>query len=526
MKKPIPSPECFRGFLGDVTKELLSPESEADMAAIMLTAITLASHAAGSTVSVVNGRIRHPVNIWGLVIGDSAIGKKGESFSIVHELFENVMPEDYGEESPFFEDGYPISGASLVNTIALAEASAMEEGLWTETEGFPILFKDEEWAVVLSAMTRDKRLAGQTRKAWDGKQLQHKTTKNGKIHSIVIRRPKIIVLGHGTPDEFRKTLSSADLAGGSVNRFIFCASEGTKQLPFGGELDEKKLAKAVTQLRKYILRAKQHGAVTMTPEATKYWVQCYAECEELIRQEGMHLWVGRAKPYALRLSALFALYSTPLFDDEGQRIRTVKITVEDLKAAMAWIRYSGESAKYTMGAAAAVPNKVSPLALKIWDIVSVKDRTGKELQAELGSRVTKPMRNAAIMELGGKVQAYANPATSGGRKGFIFCVASRVPEGAEVIDLRGPNQETDEPTVVNGTVVKDETPVPEATGETVRTPRGPKRDLVVITGSVIQDEPPVSPPRPRKPKKRPAPPAAPAREEEDSTLDDLADLFG
>lgn len=497
MKKPVPAEVFYSGFLGDVVKQLLGPESEADPAALMATALAYFSHSIGPKPRVVNGEIDHPLTIWAAIIGDSSIGKKGESNRAVNKLFYRAMPMFYDRREPFFEDGYPISGASLVATIADAEAAACMEGdggeepKWPAPTGFPIFFKEEELAAALRAMSGDKRLSTQTRKLWEGDYLQHNTKQGKKVVRIILDQPKGIILGHATPEEFQSTLSDDDLKGGSVNRFMFCASQSTKQLPHGGNMDPAKLDKAANMLQRYIGRGFQHGEIRMTPEAAKYWVKCYAEIESMIGPgTGMAVWIGRAKPYALRISAIYALLGTPLKDDAGRDIRRVSIRVQDLKAAMAWIRYSAATCLWMMGPGAAGGR--SALATKIYNILAVSGpQTGSDLAEKLSGRVSATKRDGAILELGDAVKVWVNPIPGRGRRGFVFGLSKDYKPEWELVDLSdgAPEGEQPDPTTLRGEVVEDATVARRrptaARSERAAEPQSePKPRLRVVQGTV------------------------------------------
>jgi len=507
MKKPVPAEVFYSGFLGDVVKQFLAPESEADPAALMATALTYFSHAIGPKPRVVNGEIDHPLTLWTAIIGDSSIGKKGESNRTVNKVFKLAVPGFYDRREPFFEDGYPISGASLVGTIADAEAVACKEGeggeepKWPAPTGFPIFFKEEELAAALRAMSGDKRLSTQTRKLWEGDYLQHNTKQGKSMIRIILDQPKGIILGHATPEEFQSTLSEDDLKGGSVNRFMFCASQSMKQLPHGGNLDPTALDQTAEMLRRYIERGFLHGDIRMSPEAARYWVKCYDEIEAMIAPgTGMAVWIGRAKPYALRISAIFALLTTPLRDERGKPINTVRIRVADLKAAMAWIRYSAATCLWMMGPGATGAR--SALATKIYNILAVNGpQTGSDLSEKLSGRVSAKKRNTAILELGDAVKVWANPESSGGRRGFVVGLSKACPKDAQIIDLsddQGDEGGSDAPgKTLRGEVV-DPTAVvrrparrsePQDDAERPKAPR-----LRVVQGRATK-----APPRPRQP---------------------------
>jgi hypothetical protein len=73
--------------------------------------------------------------------------------------------------------------------------------------------------------------------------------------------------GHITIDELRARLTRTDAANGFANRFLFPLVRRSKELPFGGSLDESVPLKLGERLREKIASAKPIGRVEMTDAA-------------------------------------------------------------------------------------------------------------------------------------------------------------------------------------------------------------------------------------------------------------------
>ncbi|MFC7719709.1 DUF3987 domain-containing protein [Nonomuraea recticatena] len=481
MKKPVPDEIIYRGIIGDAVR-LIDPHTEADPAAVFASGLTYFSQAVGPRPYVKQGGLKHPLILWALIVGNSSKGKKGESRRSIHSLFRQAFEEYFeDDDSPFMMDGIPQSGATLVRTLAEQQEIATEElCVWDRPDGFPVLAFDEEWATVMQATKKDKPLATYLRKLWEGKnKISHRISQNGKTVRATIDKPHMCILGHITPEEMRLTLGQADIAGGTINRFLCFASEKSKKLPFGGGLDEKEQAKFALRLRRFIERGQRVAAVEMTAEAAKYWVQLYDELDAMMEQgQEMEKWIGRAHPQVLRIAGLYALTT-----HEG--VDPPKVTVDNFKSAMALLRYSIESVKYAMGDIGG--NKRGQIAAKILDLLSEGPINSADLNKGLGGRTPKTVIRAAMVELRGRAFVYNNPKPSGGRRGFMYCLADDLPEGVEVLSYDDVEDEPGGP-VYEGEVVKDTGLTVKVRPSRTREPEPPQEPargpLKVIMGAV------------------------------------------
>jgi hypothetical protein len=77
----------------------------------------------------------------------------------------------------------------------------------------------------------------------------------------------VSIIGHITIDELRARLTRTEAANGFANRFLFPLVRRSKELPFGGSLDDSVTLKLGEQLREKIARAQGIGRVEMTDAA-------------------------------------------------------------------------------------------------------------------------------------------------------------------------------------------------------------------------------------------------------------------
>lgn len=504
IKAPTLAPIGYRGLFGEIIHEVFEGNTEATNAAMMATLVTLASHTIPNAVSVVNGEYEHKICICMVIVGPSSLGQKGASWSMVgKKLWMKAFPDIYNDESPFFEEGYPQSGASLVRTLNEAITLANDEELHDGREDFNWFCLEEEFASVLRDFKSSKKLSTYTRKAWDGETIAHSITgSNGKIVKILIKKLKAVILGHISPMEWQATLNDADLRGGTVNRFLFAASESNTRLPSGGKIDQKKLTAAIRSVQLCMARAAMQRQIRFDDAAAKAWDDHYYDevCDLIAKGEGMGDLYGRSKAYALRLAAMFAITSTPFEDSMGRRITKIVITKPDLDAAMEWIRFSAKSAEYANGAVIASDGP-SPLAKKIHKAILASDKPldGRAMQLVVGGNTVKGKWIPALAQLT-DCGMYHNEKNTNGRKGYLVDLLARIPEGARMIDLRGETPEDEEDEVITGAVV-DEAPERAAKrpqGAKVPNPRPePARPPMTTLSLTLEDiKPKAAPQRP------------------------------
>jgi hypothetical protein len=78
------------------------------------------------------------------------------------------------------------------------------------------------------------------------------------------------------PGEFRAKVTSAQLDGGTMNRFIPIASRRTRLLPDGGNIPKEILDEYAPVLAEYVNRCRLVGRVQHTTAAEELWSMHYA----------------------------------------------------------------------------------------------------------------------------------------------------------------------------------------------------------------------------------------------------------
>lgn len=384
---------------------------------VLATLMTYTSHAMGPNPHVQQGLINHPLIIWSLLIGPTSTGKKGTARHAAATVMEMAAPEMAGEDAGFLLDGIPESGAALVSGLLEMNAPVP---IWHREDGFPVLVAEEEWAKALLRGRVDKNFSVNLRKLWERKSISSITKKDGRL---ILKNPHVCITGHATPREFRDSLGAADLAGGTINRFLVFSVFRSKALPFGGDLDMGRIKPLVSQLRKYVEAAQKTHAVKMDAGARKLWETLYTDLEALAASgEDMEQFTGRTIPHVLRTAGLYAL-TTP-----GPPI----ITANDLNASVALVRYSIESVRHVMQSDIG-PDGKSSLAVKIFNVVSSGPIKASELREVIGRHRSKERIDAAVREWRGDIAVWPDPTPTGGRRGHVYGLAKNIPAGIEPI---------------------------------------------------------------------------------------------
>jgi hypothetical protein len=335
-------PAAFYGLAGEIVRRI-EPHTEADPAALLFQFLAAFGNLIGHDHYIVADGTRHYLNLYGVLVGQSAKGRKGTSWNHVVNLMERVDPEWKQDR---ITHGLS-SGEGLIWAVhdPIEETRPIrEKGRHTgeyETyianhgEDDKRLFVIEaEFANVLKVMAREgNTLSPVIRSAWDSGDLKT-MVKNSPAKAT---KPHISIVGHITRDELRRLLTQTESANGFANRFCWVAVKRSKFLPDGGAIHTVKFEDVIAKLQLAIDFAKDFVEIVRDPEATKLWHEIYPQLSE--GKPGMlGAITARAEAQVMRLSAIYALL------DKSKFIRP-----EHHHAAMAVWRYCDQSARWIFG---------------------------------------------------------------------------------------------------------------------------------------------------------------------------------
>lgn len=301
---PVVHPAAWRGPLGEAVCRI-APATEADPIAILASALALFGAMAGPECYVRLGGVRHPPAIWPLVVGKTGSGRKGTSMAEA-----KVLARSWGDYAARYTRTRLPSGLS--SGEGLLESLGADQGGGkggddpdrepTAPDG-RLTVVETEFARVLTAAKRDGNTLGPVlRQLWDEGAAGVMT----RARPLQVEGAHVGMIAHVTPRELRLKLAEADLAGGTVNRFLIIASERPHLLPHEPPRPD------VTDLGEWIGRHLEHarswgGEVRRDRHAEQLWPDVYGalsadEPDGIIGQV-----LARGPAYVMRLALGFAL---------------------------------------------------------------------------------------------------------------------------------------------------------------------------------------------------------------------------
>jgi hypothetical protein len=334
--------EAFHGLAGEIV-DAITPLTEADPVAVLAQQLAAFGSAFGRNAYCRVGNTRHYANLYEIIAGQTAKGRKGMSYDPVEDEMRLA--------DPTWADNCVKSGLSSGEGII----HNVHDGIWvrekTKERGQkptyerllkepPIADKrlfviEQELASALTAMRRQgNTLSAVLRLGWDGRKLQTLVKHNAETATGA----HLTIVGHITVEELRTLLDHVAIAGGLANRFLIILAKRSNELPFPGWLDPQ-VAQGFADRIKTLLTTMdwRHREVFFSPAAQALW---RAEYHDLSAEKpGLFGFaVNRAEAQTLRLAMIYALLD-----------KSYCIEPEHLRAALAFWRYCEASAKYVLG---------------------------------------------------------------------------------------------------------------------------------------------------------------------------------
>ena len=341
---PWPDPlrlEAFHGLAGDAVR-IIDPHTESDSAALLGQFLTIFGNVAGRNAYFVAEADFHFMNLFCVLVGTTAKGRKGTSYNQVKTLFRSV-DEDWARDR--IQSGLS-SGEGLI--WAVRDAIEKTEPIRDKKQitGYRKVITDEgiedkrllafegEFASTLRVLGREgNTLSALVRQAWGCGDLRV-LTKNSPAQATGAH---ISIIGHITGNELRRYLDTTEAGNGFANRFLWLCSRRSKSLPFGGRLQEVDLAPLIRRLAEAVSFGRSTGEIRRDDDANALWAEIYDDLSE--GKPGLLGAVtSRAEAQVMRLACIYALL------DCSRTIRR-----EHLEAALALWRYCEDSARFIFG---------------------------------------------------------------------------------------------------------------------------------------------------------------------------------
>jgi hypothetical protein len=338
---PNLSNKALHGLAGIMTMAI-DPYTEADLVAVLLNILTAFGNIVGSKTYFIVEHTRHLLRIFATLVGLSAKGRKGTSWSTPGHVF-------YRIEEAWAKDCVSSglsSGEGLIYHVRdkrIEKQPVKDKGRILDYEEVIVdhgvddkrlLIIEEEFAQALKVMSREGNILSPIlRQAWDTGNL-HPLTKSNPIRATDAH---ISIIGHITRDELLRHLNTTEQANGFANRFLWAMVRRSKKIANPTGTPDSVLNPLIIRLQKAIEIAKKLGEMHRDAEAEAFWGELYEDLSE--GQPGLFGAItARSEVQVMRLAAIYAAL-------DG----TAVISREHLEAALAVWRYCETSARLIFG---------------------------------------------------------------------------------------------------------------------------------------------------------------------------------
>jgi hypothetical protein len=311
-----PDRAAFHGLAGELV-DAVAPGTEADPVALL-----------GSILAVFGALTRgpyafqgsmQPTNLFVVLAGDTASGRKGTAHGIVRALFTAASPTWEHILAPGLG-----SGEGLIGHLQRNETDPRA------------LVMESELGRLLGVMARDGSvLSPILRDAWDGVPV-------GRIlsrESAVVVAHHVGLLAHITPVELRARLSHVDAANGFGNRFLWLAVRRPRLVPFPGDpLADPELAPLLDALGLAVDFGSVLRRFELNEAARDRWEEVYLRLALQPRWGLAGALTARAEAQITRLALVHAALE-----------RATAIEPAHLEAALALWAYAERSVRFLFG---------------------------------------------------------------------------------------------------------------------------------------------------------------------------------
>jgi hypothetical protein len=380
---PVLDPAAYHGSLGRIARDI-EPHTEADPAGVLLQLLMMFGCTIGRRPFYPIEGVTHHTNLFGILVGKTSRSRKGTAWGRARQVFSAI------------QESAPIK-AGLSTGEGLVEVVHDDIKKWVPaSKGKPGHFVMEKPAVadkrlyvaesefgrVLTVMDREgNSLSEFLRESWETGDLGSMTRNN----PITATGVHITICGQITRDELFLRLNDVDIYNGLCNRFLWWCVRRSQLLPKGGEPDIHKVTEELERLKEAVLWARTTGELHRTDDAEEFWSDLYHDLnQEIGGAYGAVTCRGEAQ--VLRLSMIYALAD-----------KSVKVTTEHLKAAIAVWNYARDSVRHLFAKELSDPNllklfralrKVAPDWISRGDVsVNVFHRNASADQLERWFRV-------------------------------------------------------------------------------------------------------------------------------------------
>lgn len=325
--EPILGEEAYFGKIGELVKKI-QPHTESDTVGILIQFLTMLGVIAGRSIYYLVEETKHFLNIFTVLVGDTAGGRKGTGYGRAISLFQEI---DSGWVKNNVMPGGLASGEGFIHMVR----DPQKKNGTTRKQDDPgildkrMLIHEAEFASVLKVASKDgNTLSPQIRNAYDSGNLRNLS----KMNSEKATGAHIGIIGHITAAELNRYLTSTEANNGFSNRIIWISVKRKNVLPFGGDFRITSSPDLISYFRKVLEFAQIERQLFFDSEAAELWESMYRKIAGTKKVGLYGAITARAEANTLRLAMIYAV------SDLSEKIR-----IEHLKAAIALWKYSEES---------------------------------------------------------------------------------------------------------------------------------------------------------------------------------------
>lgn len=412
-------------FSHGLVKELVDRvdgRTEADLSALVFQFLTYFGNVIGRTAYFEVEGDQHFTNLYMIVCGVTANGRKGTSTGIINKIFRE-------EDSDWFKHRRMTGLSTGEGLISLVRDEVRKQKFPKPTKDNPepdpeIIIVDEgeddkRALVVVSEFAAVSKVAGREgnilyqkmRDFWDG---ISPIQTNTKTSPATTTGAHVSMIGHVTQAELGHVMAVAsDVHGGTFNRFLWVLSRRARLLPRGGEFPD--LTTLQNMVQRAIHFAKSQGEIGMTDGAWEIYDKFYYQ-NGLSPVEGLTGAVlSRAEPQLRRLAMILALTR-----------HSDVVDVEDIGAALDLWRYAKDSTRRIFVLRESVTDKA---VMKVVGLIRNKPGIARsEIYKAMDWRDGKKKFEALLNEVVASGLVRSAPKKTGGAPATIFFPETHLPD--------------------------------------------------------------------------------------------------
>jgi hypothetical protein len=372
-----PGEEAYHGLLGKIVKTI-APQTESDPLAILANVVIFFGNIIGRSAYLQIEATRHYLNEYAVIVGQSAIGRKGTASDWAKHVFSTVDGL-WGDDRI---QGGLSSGEGLISAVrdpTEMRTPVKEKGKIVDyqitvsdpgIEDKRLMVVESEFGGVLKAIQREgNKLTSVIRLGWDTGLLRSMTKSPYKATDA-----HISITTHITLYELQTLLSVTDTVNGFANRFLWFLVRRQGSLPFGGNVPD--LSLLCNALDMAVGNARGVTRIGWTDAARPVWSAIYDELFD-VPPGLLGEILSRGQPHVRRLAAIYAVA-------DGK----TAVDVDHLLAAKALWDSSARSVRYIFGNS--LGNKDAEKLLQAIVDAGRKGLSRKEISVDVFQR-NKPM---------------------------------------------------------------------------------------------------------------------------------------